>query len=69
MLRDWIREVNPRCEESNNQPRNIQIGKTGAEHVFGSQRYIELNPVRADMVAHPGDYFWSGYGYNAQGQK
>jgi len=25
-------------------------------------RYIELNPVRAHMVAHPGDHAWSSYG-------
>lgn len=31
-------------------------------------RYIELNPVRADMVAHPSDYPWSSYHYNALGQ-
>jgi len=30
-------------------------------------RYIELNPVRASMVEHPGDYKWSGYHANAQG--
>ena len=28
-------------------------------------RYIELNPVRAGMVAHPGDYAWSSYARNA----
>jgi len=32
-------------------------------------RYIEMNPVRADMVAHPGDYPWSSYPANAQGGK
>lgn len=31
-------------------------------------RYIELNPVRADMVAHPRDYRWSSYGRNADGE-
>ena len=31
-------------------------------------RYIELNPVRADMVAHPRDYRWSSYAFNAQGE-
>jgi len=31
-------------------------------------RYIELNPVRADMVAHPRDYHWSSYGRNAHGE-
>ncbi|NYT58707.1 transposase [Alcaligenaceae bacterium] len=30
-------------------------------------RYIELNPVRAGMVAHPGDYRWSSHTFNAQG--
>ncbi len=30
-------------------------------------RYIELNPVRAGMVAHPRDYSWSSYAHNAGG--
>jgi putative transposase len=30
-------------------------------------RYIEMNPVRANMVNHPSDYRWSSYGVNAQG--
>jgi putative transposase len=30
-------------------------------------RYIELNPVRARMVRHPGDYEWSSYRTNAEG--
>lgn len=30
-------------------------------------RYIELNPVRAAMVAAPGDYAWSSYCANADG--
>ena len=25
--------------------------------------YVVLNPVRARMVDHPGDWLWSGYGY------
>jgi putative transposase len=29
-------------------------------------RYIELNPVRAGMVAHPRDYVWSSYRTNAE---
>jgi putative transposase len=32
-------------------------------------RYIELNPVRAGLVAHPRDYPWSSYGFNALGAK
>ncbi|MGY6216961.1 hypothetical protein ACW73L_17530 [Methylolobus aquaticus] len=31
-------------------------------------RYIELNAVRAGMVEHPGDYRWSSYRANAQGE-
>ncbi len=32
-------------------------------------RYIELNPVRARMVASPSDYRWSSYGYHAEGRE
>jgi REP-associated tyrosine transposase len=31
-------------------------------------RYIELNPVRAGMVKHPGDYPWSSFACNAFGK-
>jgi putative transposase len=31
-------------------------------------RYIELNPVRAGIVAHPGDYSWSSYRHHAHGE-
>ncbi|MFC1664431.1 transposase [Pseudomonadota bacterium] len=31
-------------------------------------RYLELNPVRAVMVDHPGEYRWSSYQYNAYGE-
>ena len=31
-------------------------------------RYIELNPVRANMASRPEDYHWSSYGYNAMGK-
>ena len=31
-------------------------------------RYIELNPVRANMVEHPEDYRWSSFRFNAQGE-
>lgn len=30
-------------------------------------RYIELNPVRANMVTHPAEYPWSSYRQNALG--
>ncbi|MDQ6988720.1 MAG: transposase [Mariprofundaceae bacterium] len=31
-------------------------------------RYIELNPVRALMVAHPREYVWSSYAANGEGK-
>ncbi len=37
-------------------------------YLLTCMRYIELNPVRANMVAHPSDYPWSSYRSNAQGQ-
>lgn len=33
------------------------------------QRYIELNPVRAQMVKHPIDYRWSSYRHNVGSEK
>ena len=37
-------------------------------YLLGCMRYIELNPVRAGMVAHPAEYRWSSYRANAQGE-
>lgn len=36
-------------------------------YVLECYRYVELNPVRAGMVAHPGQYRWSSYTANADG--
>lgn len=35
-------------------------------YVLACYRYIELNPVRAGMNGHPGDYRWSSYRINAE---
>ncbi|WP_139556011.1 transposase [Methylotetracoccus oryzae] len=37
-------------------------------YVLSCYRYIEMNAVRAGMVEHPGDYRWSSYRANAQGE-
>jgi putative transposase len=37
-------------------------------YLLACQRYIELNPVRAGMVNHPGEYCWSSYRANGQGE-
>jgi putative transposase len=38
-------------------------------YLLACHRYIELNPVRAGMVGHPGDYRWSSYAGNALGAR
>ncbi len=37
------------------------------EYLFTCSRYIEMNPVRAGMVARPGAYHWSSHQCNAWG--
>jgi len=37
-------------------------------YLLTCMRYIEMNPVRADMVAHPRDYAWSSYAHNVEGK-
>jgi putative transposase len=36
-----------------------------ATYLLVCMRYIEMNPVRAGMVVHPGDYRWSSFHANA----
>lgn len=36
-------------------------------YLLNCYRYIELNPVRANMVKDPADYVWSSYGCNGLG--
>ena len=38
------------------------------DYVLACYRYIELNPVRADMVRHPREYRWPSYRANAEGR-
>jgi putative transposase len=37
-------------------------------YFLACSRYIELNPVRAWMVAQPNEHPWSSYGANADGR-
>ena len=37
-------------------------------YLLSCMRYIELNPVRASMVAHASEYPWSSYRHNAMGE-
>lgn len=38
-------------------------------YLLTCMRYIELNPVRAQMVKHPREYAWSSYAANADGKE
>jgi putative transposase len=38
-------------------------------YLLTCMRYIELNPVRAGLVARPEDYRWSSYAVNALGEE
>lgn len=42
----------------------VQTGR----YVLACYRYIEMNPVRANMVRHPIEYPWSSHATNAAGQ-
>ena len=60
---------------------NLRYGRTGtlwegryraslvqdSDYLLACQRYIELNPVRAGMVAAPGEYPYSSYAHHAFG--
>ena len=39
------------------------------QYLLTCYRYIEMNPVRANMVQHPKEYRWSSYAANALGKK
>ncbi|MDU9049764.1 MAG: transposase [Candidatus Electrothrix sp. Rat3] len=39
------------------------------DYLFICQRYIEMNPVRAGIVGHPDEYFWSSYRANGMGRE
>ena len=38
------------------------------KYLLALYRYIEMNPVRANMVSHPAQYPWSSYRYHAFGE-
>jgi putative transposase len=37
------------------------------DYLLACYRYVEMNPVRANLVEAPGDYPWSSYRLNAEG--
>lgn len=39
------------------------------DYLLACYRYIEMNPVRANLVSHPMEYPWSSYLANGEGQE
>ena len=80
-LRGEISELVQRLGRKYARLVNMRWGRTGTlfegrfrsypveteAYLLTCMRYIELNPVRAGMVDHPGDFPWSSYGQNVCG--
>ena len=49
-----------------NRYKNIPIAKD--EYLMECGRYIERNPVRAEIADSPGGYYWSSYHFYAKGK-
>jgi len=69
--RKYVRYINHRYKRTG----TLWEGRFKSSHVDSNDylltcmRYIELNPVRAGMVAHPGEYNWSSFKTNAANKK
>jgi len=70
MNRAYVRRVNERQQRTGTLwERRFHSTLVDADrYLLACLRYIELNPVRAGMVAHSGDYRWSSHRANAQGR-
>ena len=70
MGRDYVQTINRRYARTGTLWEGRYKASLVAEdnYLLACMRYIELNPVRAVMVEHPGDYRWSSYHYNAYGK-
>ncbi len=66
----YAQDVNRRMRRSGSlwESRFHSCLVASERYALGCYRYIELNPVLAGMVAHPGDYRWSSYAANARGE-
>jgi putative transposase len=74
MLRDLGREYVRRYNRRHDRIGTLWTGRPRAIPIQDERywltclRYIELNPVRARLVADPADYRWSSYRFNAFGE-
>ncbi len=69
--RKYVRYVNAAYQRSGTLfEGRFKASLIDSEHyLLSCYRYIELNPVRAGMVASPGEYPWSSYHVHAFGKK
>jgi len=67
--RGYVQHVNKQLKRSGTlwEGRHKSSLIDADDYLLACYRYIELNPVRAAMVDHPGDYPWSSYRANAYG--
>jgi putative transposase len=67
--RRYVRAINDRYHRTGTlwEGRYKACPVEGGDHLMHCYRYIELNPLRAAMVADPGDYPWSSHRCNAFG--
>lgn len=71
LMRDIGRRYVPYFNRRNERTGTLWEGRfrscivESARYVLACYRYIELNPVRACMVAHPAAYLWSSYAANS----
>jgi len=69
--RRYVRYINDRYRRTGTlwEGRYKSCPVESDDHLLRCYRYIELNPVRAAMVASPADYDASSYGANACGRR
>lgn len=65
--RKYVRYINTRYKRSGSlwEGRYKASLIDSESYLLTCMRYIEMNPVRASMVTHPGEYRWSSYHSNA----
>lgn len=68
--RRYVRYVNDRYRRTGTlwEGRYKSCLVDSDSYLLRCYRYIELNPLRARMVASPGDYLWSSYSSNGLGR-
>ena len=66
----YVRTINRTCHRTGTLwEGRYKAGLIDMEsYLLTCMRYIELNPLRAQMVAHPADYAWSSYPHDAEGK-